>query len=93
MNVTKNEAKVLWAIATNCFNALNYGTPVSYEEAGNPIWTHSINDAGKPSGVEGKALSGVCGSLVKKGLMGSDEDGDDSTVYITEAGWDAIKDS
>ena len=92
--ITTNEAAGLRAIATNCFNVLNYGIPTCYAEANQEIWTDLINDAEYPSGIEGKALSGVCSSLVKKGLMKSFtgfEKGE-STVMLTEEGFNAYSD-
>ena len=91
--ITSNEAAVLQAIATNCFNVLNYGVPTSYDEANQEIWTNLINDAEYPSGIEGKALSGVCSSLVKKGLIKSFTgfEKDDATVMLTEEGFNAYR--
>lgn len=89
--ITSNEAAVLRAIATNCYNVMNYGVPTCYEDANQEIWTDLINDAECPSGIEGKALSGVCSSLVKKGLMKSFtgfEKGE-ATVMMTEEGFNA----
>lgn len=91
--ITSNEAAVLQAIATNCYNVLNYGVPTCFEEANQEIWTNLINDAKYPSGIEGKALSGVCSSLVKKGLIHSFtgfEKGD-ATVALTEEGFNAYR--
>lgn len=88
--ITANEAAVLRSIATNCYNVLNYGVPSCYEEANNEIWTDLINDAEYPSGIEGKALSGVCGSLARKGLILSFDGGRDSTIMMTKEGYDAM---
>lgn len=89
--ITVNEAAVLRSIATNCYNVMNYGIPSCYEEANQEIWTDLINDAEFPSGIEGKALSGVCSSLVKKGLMMSYTgfEKNDATVMLTREGFDA----
>jgi len=87
--ITQNEAAVLRAIATNCYNVMNYGNPSCYEEANQEIWTNLINDAEYPSGIEGKSLSGVCGSLARKGLILSFEGGKDSTIMMTEEGFNA----
>ena len=91
--ITSNEAAVLRAIATNCFNVLNYGIPTCYEEANNEIWADLINDAEFPSGIEGKALSGVCGSLSKKGLIQSFAgfEAGESTIMMTREGFDAYR--
>jgi hypothetical protein len=90
MTITASEAAVLRAIATNCFNAMNYGVPSCYEEANHDIWTNCLNDAKYPSGIEGKALSGVCGSLSKKDMIDSDGYGREATMRMTESGFDAM---
>jgi hypothetical protein len=86
MTVTANEAAVLRAIATNYYNELNGGSPSNYAECGNPVWKELINDASMKSGIEGKTLSGVCGSLATKGYTGSD----DECIWIKEPGFDAM---
>lgn len=88
--LTKSEAWVLRAIATNCYNELNYGIPTTYEECRNPIWSECINDATYPSLVEGKALSGVCGSLSRKGFVTADGKGDDASIAMTKTGFEAM---
>ena len=63
MNVTENEKAVLLAIKYNYF--------------GSYTWANCINDSDKPSGIEGKRLSGVVSSLSKKGFVyveGSDNE-------------------
>ena len=91
--ITPNEAAVLRAIATNCFNVLNYGAPTCYEEANQEIWTDLINDAEYPSGITGKTLSGVCGSLAKKGLIQSFTgfEAGEATIMMTREGFDAYQ--
>ena len=91
MKATEKEFKVLRAIATNCFNHLNYGTPEVYEDADAPIWSAEINDAGEPSEIEGLELSGVCGSLARKGFVGTHKDRDGETIWLTEEGFAAYK--
>lgn len=86
MTATANEAAVMRSIATNSYNDMNYGSPSCYKEAGSDIWKELINDAGMPSGIEGKALSGICGSLATKGFTRSDSE----CIRLTEAGWDAM---
>lgn len=86
MNITENEAKVLRAIATNCFNHCNYDTPENYEEASGEVWNDMIDDAGIESGLDAKSLSGVCSSLNKKGYAKSDSE----TIRMSEAGWEAM---
>lgn len=88
--ITENEAKVLRAIATNCFNCLNYGIPACYEEANNCTWSDCIDDAKIPSGLAPRTIAGVCGSLARKGMVRSYDEGRDSTIEMTEAGFDAM---
>lgn len=88
--ITENEAKVLRAIATNCFNVLNYGIPTCYEEANNGTWSDCIDDAKIPSGLAPRTIAGVCGSLARKGMVRSYDEGRDSTIDMTEAGFDAM---
>ena len=89
--ITENEAKVLRAIATNCFNVLNYGIPSTFEEAGNDVWSDCIDDAKIPSGLAPRSLAGVCGSLARKNLVvSSDWDDNDNCIRMTEAGFDAM---
>jgi hypothetical protein len=86
MNATENEAKVLRAIATNFYNECNGGTPATFEQAANPVWLELINDAGMPSGIDGRSLSGVCSNLAQKGFANSDAE----CTWLTQAGWDAM---
>lgn len=88
--ITENEAKVLRAIATNCFNVLNYGIPTCYEEACNVTWSDCIDDAKIPSGLAPRTIAGVCGSLARKGMVRSSDEGRDSVIEMTEAGFDAM---
>ena len=90
--ITANEAAVLRSIATNCYNVMNYGVPSCYEEANQEIWTNLLNDAEFPSGLEGKTLSGVCGSLAKKGLTKSFTgfEAGEATIMMTKEGYDAM---
>lgn len=91
LGITENEAKVLRAIATNCFNCLNYGIPASYEEANNDVWSDCIDDAKIPSGLTPRSLSGVCGSLARKGLVESSNwDDSDNVIRMTEDGFNAM---
>lgn len=58
-------------------NQSEYGS-----EMGDPVWSWSIS--GK---VKGKQLSGVVSSLVKKGLVGSDDKSDkDACTWLTKEG-------
>lgn len=91
ISITENEAKVLRAIATNCFNVLNYGIPTSYEEAHNDVWSDCIDDAKIPSGLAPRSIAGVCGSLARKKLIESSEwDDSDNVIRMTEAGFNAM---
>jgi hypothetical protein len=90
-DITENEAKVLRAIATNCFNVLNYGIPTSFEEADNDVWSDLIDDAKIPSGLAPRSIAGVCGSLARKGMVvSSDWDDNERCIRLTEAGFDAM---
>lgn len=82
--VTQNEKSVLRALLTNDFTAHNGGIPAEYGRAIEwAVWSDCIEDAAEPPAVSGKALSGVCGSLVQKGLAGSDGE----CIWLTEAGF------
>jgi len=78
MNLTENEIKVLNAICHNFYG----------DGPGDHIWSDSINDSHKPSGIEGKALSGVVSSLCQKGMVETGGDKKDATCWVTEAGMD-----
>lgn len=89
--LTLSEAKVLRAIATNCFNCLNYGIPTCYEEANNDVWSDCIDDAKIPSGLAPRSIAGVCGSLARKGLVESYDWGkNENVIHMTQAGFDAM---
>ena len=78
MNITSNELAVLNALRTNDF---------SDGEPGAWIWANCINCASKPSGLDGKALSAVVGSLYGKGLAEPDgQEGRDACIRLTRAG-------
>jgi hypothetical protein len=83
-NITSNEAEVLNAILKSDYQVADEKDQV----VGYAVWTFSVADYVE---AQGKAFSGVVSSLVKKGLVGSQEDGDDSIIWITNEGWDAIK--
>jgi len=75
IHITDNERKVLTSLQHN-----------DYEDG---TWSWAINNSSKPSGIEGPALSGVVSSLVKKGLVTSDEyDHGENVICITQAGKD-----
>jgi hypothetical protein len=78
MNVTSKELAVLNALRTNEFGD---------GEEGAWVWANCINCASKPSGLEGKALSAVVGSLYEKGLAEPDGNtGRDACIRLTEEG-------
>ena len=70
--LTSSEYKVLRAIAFNEFG----------DGPGTDIWADCINGSKYPSGIEGKALSGVVASLAKKGFIRSEGTGRDATIRI-----------
>lgn len=86
MAITDNERKVLAAIKHNYFAAGNFGDDAPW------IWSDCINDSDKPSGIEGKTLSGICGSLATKGLVETDGHKRDACIRLTKAGIEASKD-
>jgi len=57
---TDNEYAVLQSLAFN-----------HYGDGGSDVWSWAVNHSGKPSGIEGKALSGVVASICKKGIYKS----------------------
>jgi hypothetical protein len=86
MTVTTNEAKVLKSILTNDFTMSNGRIPEKFEGT-DWIWSDCINDSRYPSGINGKALSGVVSSLCQKNLIQSDGE----CITLTEAGYNAAK--
>lgn len=75
INVTENEKLVLVSVL-NCH----------YGEEGDCIWAWAHNDSRKPHNLPKTTVSGVIGSLCKKGLMTSDDQGRDSTCGLTPEG-------
>ena len=71
-DLTTNEYKVLRAIAFNDFG----------DGPGTDIWADCINESRYPSGIEGKALSGVVASLAKKGFIRCEGKGRDAGIRI-----------
>jgi len=75
-NLTENEIKVLVSVY-NC----------DYGNNGDVVWAWAHNDSTKPHNLPKSSASGVIGSLVKKGLMFSDDHGGrDDVIGITEDG-------
>jgi hypothetical protein len=80
-NLTENEHAVLKALYNN-----------AYGEKGDGVWAWAVNDSHEPSGITGKSLSGVVGSLCKKGLYRSEEyDKNEWVLYTTELGNSVMK--
>lgn len=75
MNVTPSEKAVLIALRDNYY--------------GDVTWTNCINDSDSPSGIEGKALSGVVASLSKKRLVIADGE----TVGLTNLGMTIVNET
>jgi len=69
--LTENEFAVLQSLA---FNA--------YGDGGSDVWAWAVNDSSKPSGITGKALSGVVSSLCKKGLYKTGDAGGKDGEYL-----------
>ena len=76
MTLTESETKVMLALKNN-----------SYGDNGNGVWSWAVNDSLEPSGIEGHALAGVVGSLVKKGIYISDEyEKGEQVLWLTDMG-------
>lgn len=79
-DLTQNEVAVLKSLANN-----------HYGDDGDGVWAWAVNDSRTPSGITGKALSGVVGSLCKKGLISSEEyEKNEDVIWMKEAGKQAI---
>ena len=75
-DLTANEIAVLKALANNC-----------YGDKGDGVWSWAVNDSTTPSGIEGKSLSGVIGSLCKKGYIVSEEyERNEDVIWMREPG-------
>jgi hypothetical protein len=75
-NLTPNETLVLKSLY---FNA--------YGEKGDGVWSWAVNDSHAPSGLTGKVLSGVVGSLCKKGIIRSEYyDKNEDVIWTTDVG-------
>jgi DNA-binding MarR family transcriptional regulator len=76
INLTDNEIAVLRSLANN-----------HYGDEGDGVWSFAINDSDTPSGITGPSLSGVIGSLCKKGLIRSEEyDRNEDVIWMNAAG-------
>jgi hypothetical protein len=56
-----------------------------HEAVGKQVWTWSANPF--PSK---RTFSGIVASLAKKGLVASTDEGEDSVIWLTKAGVDAL---
>ena len=76
MELTTNEIAVMRSLANN-----------HYGDQGDGVWAWAINDSQTPSGITGKSLSGVVGSLCKKGLIASEEyEKNEDVIWMKDAG-------
>jgi hypothetical protein len=82
MSITENEMKVMKALEVNYFSVT----------LGDWVWSNSVNDSKRPSGLKGKVLSGTVSSLCSKGMVEANgEKGEDACVRLTTAGIAALK--
>ena len=76
ITLTENEAAVMLSLKHN-----------HYGDEGDGVWSWAINESQKPSGITGKTLSGVVGSLAKKGMLVSEEyDRGQDVIWLKPAG-------
>lgn len=73
IELTNKEIKVLLK---------GFGGSDFFENENSIVWSNSIST----DKIKGKELSGIVSSLVKKGVMGSQDDGKDSTLWLTQRG-------
>jgi len=78
--ITEIERKALHGIYNSDFRDGN-------DPVGCPVWSWSANPFDNK-----RTFSGAISSLVKKGLVKADGEGDDACVTLTQAGWNLIKD-
>lgn len=81
-NLTKLEEQVLLTIITSDWQEGEYE-----ERINNPTWYLEEDDVDMKPG----QLSGAISSCVKKGYVGIEKDGNDSTIWITKLGYEKIK--
>jgi hypothetical protein len=82
--LTENEENVLLSIINNDYR---YFKKTDRALINSATWTFVCED----SGLNGKQISGTISSLTKKGFVFSFQDGNDSTIAITELGFDALQ--
>ena len=71
--LTEHEKTVVKIIAKNEYS----------DFPGDPVWTFVIEDF---TDLHSKQISGIVSSLTKKGLVGSFDEGKDSTIWLTKKG-------
>jgi hypothetical protein len=89
-NLTTLEIAVLDCIARNTYQPVNGDVPDTFEDTSS-IWSRLILDSSSTyvGTIRPRSLPGVVASLSKKGLVTTYEDGKDSTVALTRAGFEA----
>lgn len=81
--LTENEHKVMKSLANN-----------DYGDRGNGVWSWAVNESRTPSGLTGKTLSGVVGSLCKKGYIFSEEyEKNEDVIWMTDLGRSYVEDN
>lgn len=101
MKVTQKELYIIEAIISNEMSANNYFLPhysLSFEQINTcgGCWSDTIEQNGAKHGekVAGKNISGVVGSLNKKGfVISSGGRSLEATVEVTKAGWEAYQEA
>jgi hypothetical protein len=88
VKLTELEAKLLRNIALNDYQPLNGGEPKLFSQT-SAVWSNCL-DCG-PETIAKKSIPGIVASLVKKGLVWTMDAGTDSTIALTEAGFNAYK--
>ena len=83
-NLTNNEFATLNWIAYNEMTPLNGDEPFSYEDCQCFMW---VDELAPNLDMTIEQTKGVVGSLVKKGFIYSENDGEDDVCGFTEAGW------
>ena len=74
--LTDNETKVLRSVFAN-----------DYGEEGDMVWSWAHNDSREPHNLPAASAAGVIGSLVKKGLMFSQEyEPNEDIIGLTDEG-------
>lgn len=87
-NLTEKERIVLRAITLSEYHSFDSTDPRVVDFG---VWSFSLNNfETAAAGIKGKALSGVVGSLVRKGFAGTSQDDGDDVVWITAAGWNEL---